>query len=80
MAEPSSDDPDVAEWLAHVKALAVGIRPRGPTREHGIGAFAGTRGFLVNGDGNSRSAVSRILLPSRGSRPRCPGSSSRTGS
>jgi len=33
MAEPSSDDPDVVEWLAHVKALAVGIGPRGPTRE-----------------------------------------------
>jgi len=33
MTEPSSDDPDVVEWLAHVKALAVGIGPRGPTRE-----------------------------------------------
>jgi hypothetical protein len=33
MAEPSSDDPEVVEWLAHIKALAVGIGPRGPTRE-----------------------------------------------
>jgi hypothetical protein len=33
MAEPSSDHPDVAEWLAHIKALAVGIGPRGSTRE-----------------------------------------------
>ena len=33
MAEPSSDHPDVGEWLAHIKALAVGIGPRGPTRE-----------------------------------------------
>jgi hypothetical protein len=33
LAEPFSDDPDVSEWLAYVKALAVGIGPRGPTRE-----------------------------------------------
>ena len=33
MTEPSSEDPDVAEWLGHVKALAVGIGPRGPTRD-----------------------------------------------
>ncbi len=33
MTEPFSADPYVSEWLAHVKALAVGIGPRGPTRE-----------------------------------------------
>ena len=33
MAEPSLVNADVAEWLAHVKALAEGIGPRGPTRE-----------------------------------------------
>jgi hypothetical protein len=33
LVEPFSDHPDVAEWLAHVKALTVGIGPRGPTRE-----------------------------------------------
>lgn len=33
MAEPCSEDPHVGEWLAHIKALAVGIGPRGPTRE-----------------------------------------------
>ena len=33
MAGPSLVNADVAEWLAHVKALAEGIGPRGPTRE-----------------------------------------------
>jgi len=33
LAEPSLVNADVAEWLAHVKALAEGIGPRGPTRE-----------------------------------------------
>ena len=33
MPEPSSHHPRVAEWLGHIRALAVGIGPRGPTRE-----------------------------------------------
>jgi VIT1/CCC1 family predicted Fe2+/Mn2+ transporter len=32
MTEPSSSHPRVSEWLAHVRALAVEIGPRGPTR------------------------------------------------
>lgn len=32
MTEPSSRHPQVAEWLAHIRALAVDIGPRGPTR------------------------------------------------
>jgi hypothetical protein len=32
MAEPASNHPRVSEWLAHVRALAVEIGPRGPTR------------------------------------------------
>jgi hypothetical protein len=31
--EPVSEHPRVAAWLAHVRALAVGVGPRGPTRE-----------------------------------------------
>jgi hypothetical protein len=31
--EPVSEHPRVATWLAHVRALAVGVGPRGPTRE-----------------------------------------------
>lgn len=33
MKEPVSGHPRVATWLAHVRALAVGVGPRGPTRE-----------------------------------------------
>jgi hypothetical protein len=33
MREPTSSHPAVAEWLGHVRALAVDIGPRGPTRE-----------------------------------------------
>jgi len=32
MTEPSSRHPQVAEWLAHIRALAVEIGPRGSTR------------------------------------------------
>ena len=32
MNEPSSKHPRVAEWLAHIRALAVEIGPRGSTR------------------------------------------------
>jgi preprotein translocase subunit SecG len=33
MAEPTSINPHVATWLNHIRALAVDIGPRGPTRE-----------------------------------------------
>ncbi len=33
MSGPSSHHPRMAEWLGHIRALAVGIGPRGPTRE-----------------------------------------------
>ncbi len=33
MAEPTSNHPSVATWLKHIRALAVEIGPRGPTRE-----------------------------------------------
>jgi hypothetical protein len=33
MGERGSRHPEVAEWLGHIEALAVGIGPRGPTRE-----------------------------------------------
>ena len=33
MPEPASQHPAVAEWLEHIRALAVEIGPRGPTRE-----------------------------------------------
>jgi hypothetical protein len=32
MSEPTSSHPRVAEWLSHIRALAVEIGPRGPTR------------------------------------------------
>ena len=32
MSEPTSNHPRVSEWLAHIRALAVEIGPRGPTR------------------------------------------------
>ena len=33
MNEPTSSHPQVSAWLAHIRALAVDIGPRGPTRE-----------------------------------------------
>ena len=33
MPEPTSSHPQVADWLSHIRALAVDIGPRGPTRE-----------------------------------------------
>jgi hypothetical protein len=33
MPEPTSSHPQVAAWLSHIRALAVDIGPRGPTRE-----------------------------------------------
>jgi Peptidase family M28 len=33
MSEPTSSHPQVATWLAHIRALAVDIGPRGSTRE-----------------------------------------------
>ena len=33
MPEPNSSHPQVVAWLAHIRALAVDIGPRGPTRE-----------------------------------------------
>jgi hypothetical protein len=51
MSEPSSRHPRVAEWLGHIRALAVGIGPRGPTRE-------GER----RGSEYARAAIARIGL------------------
>jgi len=33
MPEPTSTNPHIASWLNHIRALAVDIGPRGPTRE-----------------------------------------------
>jgi hypothetical protein len=33
MPEPTSTNPHIATWLNHIRALAVDIGPRGPTRE-----------------------------------------------
>ena len=33
MPEPTSSHPQVADWLSHIRALAVDIGPRGSTRE-----------------------------------------------
>jgi hypothetical protein len=33
MAEPTSTNPAITTWLKHIRALAVDIGPRGPTRE-----------------------------------------------
>jgi hypothetical protein len=33
MPEPTSSHPQVADWLSHIRALAVDIGPRGPPRE-----------------------------------------------
>jgi len=33
MTEPTSSNPKIATWLNHIRALAVDIGPRGPTRE-----------------------------------------------
>jgi hypothetical protein len=33
MPEPTSSNPKIATWLKHIRALAVDIGPRGPTRE-----------------------------------------------
>lgn len=54
MSEPSSHHPIVAEWLGHIRALSVGIGPRGPTRE-------GER----LGSEYARAAIARIGLESR---------------
>jgi hypothetical protein len=33
MTEPTSTDPSISTWLKHIRALAVDIGPRGPTRD-----------------------------------------------
>ncbi len=51
MAQPASQNPKVVEWRGHIRALAEGIGPRGPTRD-------GER----RGSEYARAALARIGL------------------